>query len=80
MLLVDMGDKNRIAKGIVLVPCLLLGSAFFFEAIWGREISQESRIFISIIGLILIIAGVLTQFLPSKLENRQSNNSKQPPL
>ena len=27
---------NRIARGIVLVPCLLLGGAFLATAAWGR--------------------------------------------
>jgi len=31
---------NRIAKGIVLVPCLLLGGAFLATAIWGQGLPQ----------------------------------------
>ena len=27
---------NRVAKGIVLVPCVLLGGAFLATAVWGQ--------------------------------------------
>ena len=34
---------NRIARGIVLVPCLLLGGAFLATAAWGQGAAAENR-------------------------------------
>ena len=30
---------NRVARGIVLVPCLLLGGAFLATAVWGQGVA-----------------------------------------
>ena len=34
---------NRIARGIVLVPCLLLGGAFLATAAWGQGAAADNR-------------------------------------
>ena len=35
--------NNRVARGIVLVPCLLLGGAFLATAVWGQGVAAENR-------------------------------------
>lgn len=54
---------NRVAKGIVLVPCLLLGAAFISAGFWGAEASSSLALSI---GLGLVAAGLLAQLLPTK--------------
>ena len=53
---------NRTAKGIVLVPALLLGGAFLSAAAWGD--ATETRPVALGLGLALIAAGLLAQALP----------------
>ena len=55
-------SRNRNAKGIVLVPCLLLGGAFLSAAVWGE---QSNQLLALIIGLGLVGAGLLAQFIPT---------------
>lgn len=53
---------NRTAKGIVLVPALLLGAAFLSAAVWGE--ASETRPLALGLGLALLAAGLLAQLLP----------------
>ena len=55
-------SRNRTAKGIVLVPCLLLGVAFLSAAAWGE---QSNQVLALMIGLGLVGAGLLAQFIPT---------------
>ena len=55
---------NRIARGIVLVPCLLLGGAFLATAAWGQGAAADNRGLAIAIGATLLGAGLLSQ-LPS---------------
>ena len=55
-------SRNRTAKGIVLVPCLLLGGAFLSAAAWGEQSNQGLAL---MIGLGLVVAGLLAQFIPT---------------
>ena len=57
---VEMAD-NRIARGIVLVPCLLLGGAFLATAIWGQGGAEENQRLAGLIGIGLLLAGGLSQ-------------------
>ena len=52
---------NRIARGIVLVPCLLLGGAFLATAAWGQGAAAENRMLAIGIGAGLLLAGWLSQ-------------------
>ena len=58
---------NRIARGIVLVPCLLLGGAFLATAAWGHGAAADNRGLATAIGATLLGAGLLSQ-LPSSDE------------
>ena len=52
---------NRVARGIVLVPCLLLGGAFLATAAWGQGAAAENRTLAIAIGAGLLLAGWLSQ-------------------
>ncbi len=54
---------NRAAKGIVLVPTLLLGSAFLATAVWGPASAAENKPIAIIVGCVLIAAGLLVQLM-----------------
>ena len=54
--------RNRIASGIVMVPCFLLGSAFFSTAIWG-DVASGNRPLAVGIGTLLVLAGGLALLL-----------------
>ena len=54
---------NRTAKGIVLVPSLLLGGAFLAAAVWG-EAGESNRTLALSIGSVLMGAGLLAQLVP----------------
>ena len=58
--LAEMAD-NRIARGIVLVPCLLLGGAFLATAVWGQGEAAENQRLAALIGVGLLLAGGLSQ-------------------
>lgn len=69
---------NRTAKGIVLVPALLLGAAFLSAAVWGE--ATETRPVALGLGLALLAAGLLAQLLPeserdSDLESGESKKT-----
>jgi len=55
---------NRAAKGIVLVPTLLLGSAFLATAAWGPAAAAETKPLAIVVGCVLIAAGLLAQLMP----------------
>ena len=52
---------NRVARGIVLVPCLLLGAAFLGTAIWGQGAAADNQGLAAAIGIALLLAGLLSQ-------------------
>lgn len=52
---------NRVARGIVLVPCLLLGAAFLGTAAWGQGAAADNRGLAAAIGAALCVAGLLSQ-------------------
>jgi hypothetical protein len=58
-------SPNRLAKGIVLVPSLLLGGAFLSAAAWLDGPAAQNRGLALTLGAILLGGGVLAQFLPS---------------
>lgn len=61
---------NRTAKGIVLVPSLLLGAAFLAAAAWLDGPAAANRGLAIGLGLVLMGAGLLAQLLPeSEPEN-----------
>ena len=55
---------NRTAKGIVLVPTLLLGAAFLSAAAWLDGEAAANKPLALGLGAILIGAGLLAQLLP----------------
>lgn len=55
---------NRTAKGIVLVPSLLLGAAFLAAAAWLDGPAAANRGLAIGLGLVLMGAGLLAQLLP----------------
>jgi hypothetical protein len=57
-------SPNRLAKGIVLVPSLLLGGAFLSAAAWMDGPAAQNRGLALTLGALLLGAGVLAQFLP----------------
>lgn len=60
---------NRLAKGIVLVPCLLLGVAFLCAALWGDTAAAANRpLAFTLAGLLLTVA-LLSQLLPEAAGN-----------
>ncbi|CAK6692042.1 GIVxVP protein [Synechococcus sp. CCY9201] len=57
---------NRTAKGIVLVPTLLLGGAFLATGIWLDGPAAANRGLALSLGGVLIGAGLLAQLLPEQ--------------
>jgi hypothetical protein len=55
---------NRTAKGIVLVPTLLLGGAFLAAAAWAQGPAESNRSLAITLGAILMGSGLLAQLLP----------------
>ena len=49
------------ARGIVLVPCLLLGAAFLGTAVWGQGAAAANQGLAAAIGIALLLAGLLSQ-------------------
>ena len=58
-------SNNRLAKGIVLVPSLLLGGAFLSAATWLDGPAAQNRGLALTLGAVLLGAGVLAQLLPN---------------
>ena len=72
--------RNRIASGIVMVPCVLLGSAFLSTAIWGDAASGNRSLAIGI-GSLLLIAGLLSLVIPGgspEAESRDDTTEQSP--
>ena len=72
--------RNRIASGIVMVPCVLLGSAFLSTAIWG-DVASENRSLAVGIGSLLLIAGLLSLAIPGgspEAESRDDTTEQSP--
>lgn len=57
---------NRTAKGIVLVPTLLLGAAFLAAAAWSEGPAAANRNLALGLGGALMAAGLLAQLLPEQ--------------
>ena len=57
---------NRTAKGIVLVPCLLLGSAFLAAAVWSDTAAEANKTLALVLGATLMGGGLLAQLLPER--------------
>ncbi|CAK6697464.1 GIVxVP protein [Synechococcus sp. BA-124 BA4] len=67
---------NRTAKGIVLVPTLLLGGAFLSAALWTDDGLQTNRPLALGIAAVLLAGGLLTQLLPEgKPEDEPEDSS-----
>jgi hypothetical protein len=56
---------NRTAKGIVLVPSLLLGGAFLSAAAWMDGPAAQNKGLALSLGAVLLGAGALAQWLPT---------------
>tara|TARA_B100001109_G_scaffold253139_1_gene250367 strand:+ start:1061 stop:1282 length:222 start_codon:yes stop_codon:yes gene_type:complete len=70
---------NRFAKGIVLVPCLLLGGAFLATAIWGQGAAADNRGLAASIGVALLLAGLGAQWLSNESAQTDSDRSEKTP-
>ena len=55
---------NRTAKGIVLVPSLLLGGAFLAAGVWSDGPAASNKTLALGLGGVLMAAGFLAQLLP----------------
>ena len=55
---------NRTAKGIVLVPSLLLGGAFLAAGVWSEGPAASNKNLALSLGGLLMAAGLLAQLLP----------------
>jgi hypothetical protein len=55
---------NRTARGIVLVPSLLLGAAFLAAGVWADGPAAANRPLALGLGGLLMGAGLLAQLLP----------------
>ncbi|MFM7642738.1 MAG: GIVxVP protein [Cyanobium sp.] len=69
-------NLNRTAKGIVLVPSLLLGGAFLTAAAWLDGPAAQNKGLALGLGLLLLGAGGLAQLLPSGTPSRQNDGQK----
>ena len=70
---------NRVAKGIVLVPCLLLGGAFLATAIWGQGAAADNRALAASIGVALLLAGMGAQWLSNESAQTDPDRSEKTP-
>jgi len=55
---------NRTAKGIVLVPSLLLGGAFLAAGVWSDGPAAANKTLALSLGGMLMAVGLLAQLLP----------------
>ena len=62
---------NRTAKGIVLVPSLLLGAAFVAAGVWGEAAGSNRTLALSL-GAVLMAAGLLAQLFPEAVREAPS--------
>lgn len=63
---------NRTAKGIVLLPSLLLGGAFLAAGVWSDGPAASNRVLALSLGGMLMATGLLAQLLPDN-EPEQSD-------
>ena len=70
---------NRTAKGIVLVPTLLLGGAFLATAAWVDGPAATNRPLALGLGAVLLGAGLLTQLLPETTAADPAETGSRPP-
>lgn len=68
---------HRTAKGIVLVPSLLLGGAFLAAGVWiGDGPAAANRPLALSLGGVLMAVGLLAQWLPeSRPEGREGTTT-----
>jgi len=69
---------NRTAKGIVLVPTLLLGGAFLAAASWLEGPAAENRGLALALGGVLLGAGLLAQLLPEPERQASEDDTPRP--
>ena len=55
--------KNRVAAGMVMVPCVLLGAAFLSTAVWTEAAGTNRPLAIGL-GCLLPTVGLLAYLLP----------------
>jgi predicted phage tail protein len=60
---------NRTAKGIVLVPSVLLGGAFLAAAAWGDAPAASNKGLALVLGGVLVGGGLLAQLLPEQADS-----------
>ena len=60
---------NRTAKGIVLVPSVLLGGAFLAAAAWGDASAASNKGLALVLGGVLVGGGLLAQLLPEQADS-----------
>jgi len=65
---------NRTAKGIVLVPSLLLGGAFLAACLWNQADGGANRTLAATLGAILMATGLLSQLLPEPTGSRPAED------
>ena len=65
---------NRTAKGIVLVPSLLLGGAFLAAAAWSDGPAATNKGLALGLGAVLMGAGLLAQLLPEPEPDNDSSS------
>lgn len=66
---------NRTAKGIVLVPSLLLGAAFLAAGVWSDAAGSNRTLALSI-GAVLMGAGLLAQLFPEPEPEASSDDQR----
>lgn len=69
---------NRTARGIVLVPSLLLGGAFLATAVWVEGPAAANRPLALGLGGVLIGAALLTALLPERRDG-DPESAQSPP-
>ncbi len=69
---------NRTAKGIVLVPSLLLGGAFLSAAAWMDGPAAQNKGLAIALGSVLLGAGALAQLLPTAAASTPDKSEKEP--
>jgi hypothetical protein len=71
---------NRTARGIVLVPSLLLGGAFLATAVWVDGPAAANRPLALLLGGVLMATGLLALLLPDGTDTGGDSPSlPQPP-
>ncbi|MAS28609.1 MAG: hypothetical protein CBD47_02610 [Synechococcus sp. TMED187] len=56
-------SRNRVASGVVMVPCIVLGVAFLCTAIWN-DAAEANRPLAVGLGLLLPAVGLLAYLIP----------------